>query len=121
MHAREVLCEIHFSDLYPRAFTAFYQKYAPLVGDPRVYVNFTDVVGNTLDKNFSPKPNHRDPSGLYTYPLDYVLKHPSEIEYGQQARYLRVIRDNSGHKLVLNTLTHEQAVAYLARMGLSEP
>src|SRR5579859_524024 len=98
MRVREILNELHFSDLYPKAFTAFHQKYAPHANDGRLYVNFTDAVGNTLDKNFSPKPNHRDPSGLYTYPLDYVLRHPSEIQYGQQARYLRVIRDTSQHK-----------------------
>ncbi len=121
MLIRELLCEIHFSDLYPRTFTAFHQKYAPLVGDTALYVNFTDAVGNTLDKGFSPKPNHRDPAGLYAYPLDYVLKHPSEIEYGQQARFLRVIRDTAQHKLLLNTMTQPLAVALLTRMDVAEP
>lgn len=121
MLAHEILREVHFSDLYPRSFGDFYAKYRQFVNDQSLYVNFTDAVGNNLDKSFSPKANHHDPSGLYCYPLDYVLKHPSEIEYGQQARFLRVIRDTSKHKLVLNTMTPDMAVALLAKIGVEEP
>lgn len=116
----ELLREMHFSDLYPRSFMAFHDKYAPHTGDPTLYVNFTDAVGNTLDKSFSPKPNHRDPTGLYTYPLEYIISHSANVEYGQQARYLRVIRDTSKNKLLLNTMTQAQAIASLTKMGVAD-
>lgn len=121
MLTHEILHEIHFSDLYPKAFSAFYAKYLPHVVDESLYVNFTNAVGNTIDKNFSPNPNHSDPIGLYTYPLDYVIKNPSNIEYGQQAGYLRVIRSTAANKLVLNTMTAAQAIDLLTRMGIEEP
>jgi hypothetical protein len=117
----ELLREMHFSDLYPRSFMRFYEKYASQVHDDKLYVNFTDAVGNTIDKRFSPKPTHRDPSGLYTYPLEYIISHSANVEYGQQARYLRVIRDTSHHKLLLNTMTQEQAVGLLTKMGVADP
>lgn len=121
MRAREFITEVGFRDLYPRAFTAFHDKYAPLAGRGDIYVNFTDAVGNVLDKSFSPKPNHADPRGLYAYPLDYVVNHPLDIAYGQQARYLRVVQDVSKNKVDLQRMTHEQAIGYLTKMGLAEP
>lgn len=121
MRYRDLVTEVHHSDLYPKAFAAFLTKYRPFAGRGDLYVNFTDHNGNTLDKSFSPKPNHGDPAGLYAYPLEYVVNHPANIQYGQQARFLRVIQDTSRNKLVLPTMTQEQALAILARMGIGEP
>lgn len=122
MRFREILTEISHEDLYPAQFGEFRKKWLPYASPPgSYYVNFTDHVGNTLDRTFSPKPNHHDPAGLYGYPLDYVLNHPADIEYGQQAKYLRVIQDTSSHKLVLQTLTMDEALRLLTAMGIQEP
>jgi len=121
MLSHEILHEIHFSDLYPKTFSIFHAKYLPLVGDASLYVNFTNAVGDTVNKSFSINPNHSDPVGLYTYPLDYVIKNPSNIEYGQQAGYLRVIRSTAANKLVINTMSAAQAIDLLTRMGVEEP
>jgi hypothetical protein len=121
MRYRDILNEISFRDAYPRPFSRFYDRYAALASRRDIYVNFTDAVGNTLDKSFSPRPNHGDPSGLYAYPLNYVIDHPMDIQYGQQARYLRVIQDVSSNKLVLQDITWTQLPDLLSRMGATEP
>lgn len=121
MRFREIITEVSAEDLYPKSFAEFRARYQPHIGDHSLYVNFTDAVGNVLDKSFSPKPNHADPQGLYAYPLEYVLNHPADIAYGQQARYLRVIRDRSSNKLVLNNLSAEAASGLLQRMGVQDP
>lgn len=121
MRAAEIIKEVAASDLYPRTFEEFRQKYLPYIGRKDLYVNFNDDVGNTLNKGFSPNPTHSDPSGLYAYPLEYVLNHPADIMYGQQARYLRVIQDTSSNKLVLTHMNPQQAVEILTRMGVPDP
>jgi hypothetical protein len=121
MRAYEILNEIHAADFFPKTFEAFRKKYMPLAHRQDLYVNFGDHAGNTLDRNFSPVPNHSDPAGLYAYPLEYVLNHPADIQYGQQTRYLRVIQDTSAHKLVLNDLTKDTAISILTKMGIADP
>jgi hypothetical protein len=49
------------------------------------------------DPTLYKKPDHADPIGAYVYPLEYVINHPYDIQYGHNMEFLRVIklRDNA--------------------------
>ena len=64
-------------------------------------------------------PNHKDPTAVYTYPIEYVLHHPTAIPYGAQSQYLRVIKLRGGSKtLDLQTVTAPIAYDLLRKMGI---
>ena len=44
------------------------------------------------DKTLYREPNHSDPIGVYAYPLNYVVHHPHDIQYGADMEILRVIK-----------------------------
>ena len=63
-------------------------------------------------------PNHKDPTAIYTYPLEFVVHHPTSIPYGSSSRFLRVLKLRAGqHVLDLQTVTKEWALATLRKMG----
>ena len=67
------------------------------------------------------KPAHDDPTGVYTYPLEYVINHFSSIPYGMSMPYLRVIRLRPGAKVLdLQSLTKDSAIKLLEKMGVFE-
>lgn len=84
---------INFQDLYGKGFMVFYNQYKKVKNKSSLYVQFTDYATND-NKAFYEKTDHNDPCGVYGYPLEYVIKHPGDIWYGQKAKYLRVLKAN---------------------------
>ena len=65
------------------------------------------------------KPNHSDPTAIYTYPLEYVVHHPMDLRYGFPSRFLRVIKLKPGVKVLdLQSITKESALSILQQMGI---
>lgn len=106
------LNEIKFEDQYGKRFMEFYDKYKkkPFNSDKSLYVNFSNTRTDNMSK-FVPSSGlgHSDPRGHYGYPLDYILKHPSDVMYGKSATYLVVskARDN-GNTLWLQHMQNSQ-------------
>lgn len=88
----QFLSETHYKDFYSKQFDEFRTKYLKKKTDGLLFVNFNNFYDNTVDKSFSPKLDHSDPSGVYAYPLKYVIDHPMDIRYGATGKYLRVIK-----------------------------
>lgn len=114
--------EVHYADTYPQGFVDFRKRYMALSrkGDGSdLYVQFTSK-DNALDRTAVATPDHRDPVGVYAYPLSYVLSHPADVWYGRGARYLRVLKDTSNNKLRLTRIENETEVSRLLRkMGFN--
>lgn len=100
----DMLTEMHFTDFYSRQFVEFRNKYNKMKKDTSYFVNFNNYYDNTLDRSSSPKQDHKDPAGVYAYPLKYVIDHPMDIRYGKTAKYLRVLKVNHGGILHLQWL-----------------
>lgn len=99
----------------------FYNKYKArkYLSDKSLYVQFTNK-DNTTDKTFVENPNHSDPSGNYAYPLEYVIKYPADIWYGNNTSHLRVLRKRPDSKgLILNKIGYSYAMELFQRIGYS--
>ena len=118
-----ILTEVHWTDLYPKTFAEFRKKYLKIAREGKMngfYVQFTNFVDNTLDKNAYQKPDHNDPVGIYGYPIKYVLTHPADIWYGKNAKYLRVLQDISKSSLDLRYIdSYNKVVRFLNSMGFT--
>lgn len=114
------LDEVHWSDIYPKAFAEFRKKYLKYIRDGRatkLYVQFSNYVDNTLNRNAYQTPDHSDPVGTYAYPMAYVLTHPADVWYGKSARYLRVLQDVSKTGLDLSYIdSPNKAIRLLQQM-----
>lgn len=96
--------EIHYQDLYPDSFQQFRKKYLPLLRKRQVYdlwIQFSNFADNTMDRNASPTQDHHDPSGVYAYPIAYVLNYPGDVWYGLGAKYMRVLKATTKKALPL--------------------
>lgn len=113
---------VHYEDVYPKSFVAFRKKYLPLLKSSErryLYIQFTNFMDDTLSKKPYETPDHHDPVAIYGYPLEYVLKHPADIWYGGQAKYLRVLKQRKNNNtLLLQYLTEWEANSILSKMGL---
>lgn len=64
------------------------------------------------------RPQHGDPTAIYTYPLEFVISEQAGIPYAFNSRYLRVIKLRPGAKVVdLQTVTKDAARVLLQAMG----
>jgi hypothetical protein len=120
------LSAVRYEDIYPASFKDFRKKYLKLFkkGSPErpwsYYVQFTNFMSDKLLKKPFENPDHHDPVAVYAYPLAYVLKHPADIWYGNQAKYLRVLKERKRNKtLRLQFLTESEAGHILYKMGLN--
>jgi hypothetical protein len=125
MQIFEILTEVRYEDIYPKAFVQFREKWAAV---PReqwegLYVNFGNFNNDALQKTAYKNPaDHHDPAGIYAYPLDYVIDNPSDVWYGQQAKYLRLMRSRAANLLDLQQpLSEEQAIELLDRTVMKWP
>ena len=105
--------------MFGKQFVEFIKKYRELEDNNRLaqdlYVHFGNVAGSDLEKTpYAGKKGevdaHRDPVGVYVYPMDYVLEHPADLKYGAGAKYLRVLKQVCSEDKVLNlqTVTAEE-------------
>jgi hypothetical protein len=104
------LYEAHYTDLYPKGFQAFMKKYSKAPKQDNLYIQFSNHKDNTMDRNAHLTPNHKDPVANYAYPMGYVVKHPADIWYGRDAKYLRVLEIVSDRVLYLQHIVSEQDV-----------
>jgi hypothetical protein len=114
-----LISEVHFSDMYPKGFVEFYNKWEKRKNDTSLYVRFdggktTDI----LSKDSSKKLDHEDMMGVYAYPLKYVIDHPADIWYGHNSPILKIIKDKSRRKLILNDIGYGEALNLLRKAGV---
>jgi hypothetical protein len=114
------LFELHYSDTYGNEFHDFVAKYKKLIRNKQInqadyFVQFTDHKDNNINKSIYQEPNHSDPVGNYGYPLDYVLKYPSDIWYGKNAKFFRILKSKTDNLLILNNIENESDCYYYAK------
>lgn len=116
------LVEAKVEDIYPENFHIFREKYKklPSVERQKLYVQFTNFADNTLDRRAFDNPDHKDPMGIYAYPIDYVLKYPADIWYGKSAKYLRVLQSTSKKPLFLQYKNAVDFDEILRSMGIKD-
>lgn len=119
------LTEIHYTDIYPKDFHQFYNKWKKYKSDDSYWVNFTmNPQTDVLNKNFAQANmrTHSDLSGLYGYPLSYVIHYPADVWYGRGAKYLRVfkIKDSARILHLQNIDNYSLKNTILSKMGLIE-
>lgn len=111
----ENLIETHIVDMGSKAFVDFVKKYK---NEKYLYVNFS-FNGEKMDRNAYQKPDHSDFTGVYAYPIDYVVKHPADIWYGSKMPYIRVLKDISKNPLYIDRITTEdQVLSILVKCGM---
>ena len=78
-----------------------------------------EITRATPDLTLWTTPNHKDPTAIYTYPLEFVVHHPTSIPYGANSKFLRVIKLRPGAKVLdLQSLDKTQAFSILRQMGV---
>lgn len=112
------LQEAHVDDMQTKQFNLFRSKYNKVRGKKNLYVQFTNHKDNTVDKSaFNNPTNHSDFVGVYGYPLDYVLKHPMDVWYAHDAKYLRVLEiNNTGSVLDFTGMDEYRATQILQKL-----
>lgn len=102
------LLEINFDDYASDGLKELIKKYK-WKDSYRLYVNFTNNNYDNLSKlQYRHSDSfHDDPFGLYAYPLRYVLNNPGDIWYGMSFKTIRIIKDISRNKLILNEVTED--------------
>lgn len=121
---KESVQEARFEDMYSNSFVDWRKKWiakSRAGGTDNLYVQFTNHMGDTLDKKAFDHPNHQDPAAIYAYPMEYVLKYPSDVWYGNKAKFLRVLKDTSKKCLILTNMTRGKANSVLSAMGFEDP
>lgn len=83
--------EITYQDSYGIEFEKFIKKWKKYKNDNNYYVQFTTRDLGYDNRSGFDNPNHSDPKGVYGYPLKYVIDYPSDIWYGANANYLRIL------------------------------
>lgn len=114
------LTEVHYTDIWPKGFSDMIKDWKKKAKSYDLYVNFSNVAGNTLDRSANQDPDHQDMVGTYGYPLEYVIKHPADVWYGHGMQYCRVIRDKSRLKLNLSHMTSYDLDRTLSRCNLND-
>ncbi len=70
------------------------------------------------DPTIYKKPDHSDPIGAYVYPLEYVINHPYDIQYGHNMEFLRVLKLRDNTKVLdLQNVKGNQLSQFAKAMG----
>lgn len=112
------LNELNFKDTYPKQFHEFVREYRKHKNNSRYYVQFSNHATDIVDKRMYDSPDHSDPMGVYGYPIKYVIEHPSDIWYGRNAMYLRVLKVSTHKILDLQSMTLSDMDNIIYRMKL---
>lgn len=82
---------------------------------PNKFIHFTDV--RKLGVN--PQKTHRDPEGIYFYPIKWFSRHGSDFQYGSQMKYYYIVDIDLRQRGVvnLNTMTQKEAMQIAQRNG----
>ena len=118
-----LITEVHFTDLFPTAFMSFRKKYMPMLRKHQtfgMYTQFSNFASDTMNRNPYHTPDHNDMVGVYAYPIEYVLRYPADVWYGQGARYMRVLQSHAKNVLNLRYIdTEGKAERLLNSMGFN--
>jgi hypothetical protein len=102
----KLLNEVHYSDVYnTKGWVQFFDKYGTSEKIKKLgynikdlYVNFNNHASDKIDKRIRydkeddyTNDTHSDPSGVYGYPLSYVIEYPMSLRHGTNFKYLRVL------------------------------
>lgn len=114
---KNILSETHYTDIYPKTFLEFIKKYKKQKNDNTLYVQFTNYATSTLEKTPYSDPDHKDPVGIYAYPLKYVIEYPADVKYGRSAKYLRILKQKDiNRSLNLSNMENWLAKSILAKI-----
>lgn len=114
---KELLNEISVLDIYPKQFKSFIDKYKSHINDDSLFVNFSSFKTDPLDKRFASSQGfHRDPEGLYVYPLEYVINHPADLKFGENRENLVVVKSKAKNVLDLQNISKEEAKKDLEKL-----
>ena len=114
----KLINEVHYTDYFPKQFVGFVQKYKDKDLD-NLYVHFSNFKSDILDKRivYDPGDTHSDPVGVYAFPADYVVEHPSDIGFGTNRKYLSVLLNKVPEQtLYLQNMDKEQFVRILSTL-----
>lgn len=92
------LKEMRYEDTFGKEFLKLKKKYSKRKKDYNLYVNFSNRDMGNLSSSGWASPDHNDPKGIYGYPLWYVLDYPSDIWYGKNVKYAKVIEEQYPRK-----------------------
>jgi hypothetical protein len=135
------ITEVHFADLMGEEMRRFVDKYRHATASDGYFVNFNPKVSDPRDKRMvgflmskhggrsseeapiqSRKPDHGDPVGFYAYPMDYVIDHWHDIEYGaaEGFSFLRVLKQTAPEEKVLRLdhMARERFVEAMAKFKM---
>lgn len=114
MGARLAKCAARLAraeDYYPQLVGAL-EKYR----GRGLWVHFSDIPKIGVH----PRPPHRDPSGIYLFPLDHVAERWHHYTHWAFRPYMFVCRVAGGMTLDLSALTHESVDGMLDSLGLEK-
>lgn len=120
-----IISELRYEDIYPESFVEFRKKYLKLMKVRKItdlYVQFHNHYSDTMTRTpyDGNEVYHKDPIGMYAYPMEYVLKNPADVWYGANAKYLRVLQDTSKNKLIIDSIdSRDAAESLLFDMGFN--
>jgi hypothetical protein len=98
-------------DYYPQLVGAL-EKYR----GRGLWVHFSDIPKIGVN----PRPPHRDPSGVYLFPLDHVAERWHHYTHWAFRPYMFVCRVAGGRALDLSALTHDSVDGMLDSLGLEK-
>lgn len=97
----------------------FLQKYK---GKKNIYVRFSDIEPKFKTIVHSKNVSHKDPTGIYAFPLEYVLNNymNQNINIFFSMPFISIFEDRSQHKFFVNEArTFDECNAIAKRMGFS--
>ena len=97
------------ADFYPK-MVGMLEKYK----GKGLFVHFTDIpkVG------INPHPSHRDPVGIYLFPLDHILENFAKYTAFQFKKYMFVCEASPKNVLDISGLDEEGLARHLGRLGI---
>lgn len=108
-HARRLLAKA--GDFYPQLVNAL-EKHR----GKGLWVHFTDIPKIGIRPSIS----HKDPVGIYLFPLDHIADEFSRYHHWAFRRYMFVCRVSAGSVLDLSSVTAADAESALAEAGVEE-
>lgn len=108
-HARRILAKA--GDFYPQLISALEQY-----GGRGLWIHFSDIpkVG------IRPNPTHKDPVGVYFFPLDHIASDFSRYHHWAFRKYMFVCRVDAASVLDLSAVTNADMESMLSEAGVEE-
>jgi len=108
-HAMRILAKA--GDFYPQLVSAL-RKYQ----GQGLWIHFSDIPKIGI----RPSSTHKDPVGIYFFPLDHIASDFSRYHHWAFRKYMFVCRIDAANVLNLSTVTEKDAKAMLSEAGVEE-